>query len=84
MAVISTDDIGLAAEIRRADEIDKRLEVDIDECDERAEATDEDGEVDRGVEMSAVLDVVLEAIDAMACVRVGVRKKGSRVRKTRL
>jgi hypothetical protein len=55
MAAISTDDIGLAAEILRVDEMDMRL--DIDECDERADAT-EDGEMDRGVEMSEV-DVVL-------------------------
>jgi hypothetical protein len=84
MAVISTDDIGLAAEILRDDEMDRRFEVDIDDCDERAEATDEEGEVDRGVEMSELLDRVLEAIDAIACVRVGMGKKGSRVRKTRL
>jgi hypothetical protein len=84
MAAISTDDIGLAAEILRVDEMDMRLELDIDECDERADAT-EDGEIDRGVEMSEV-DVVLCAYDAIACVRVGreEREKGSRTRKTRV
>jgi hypothetical protein len=84
MAVMSTDDMGLAAEILRVDEMDMRLEVDIDECDERAEATEDDGEVDRGVETSEVLVMLLGAYDAIACVKVGRGKKGSRARKTRL
>jgi hypothetical protein len=84
MAVMSTDDMGLAAEILRVDEMDMRLEVDIDECDERAEATEDDGEVDRGVETSEVLVLLLGAYDAIACVKVGRGKKGSRARKTRL
>lgn len=49
---MSTEDIGLAAEIRRVDEIEMRLEVDIDDCDDRPDATEEEGEIDRGVEMS--------------------------------
>jgi len=73
--------MGFAAEIRRVDEIDMRLELDIDEWDERADATEDDGEVDRGVEMS---EVVL--LDAIACVRVerGKTWRGRRVRETRL
>jgi hypothetical protein len=75
-----------AAEIRRVDEMDMRLELDIDDCDERADATEEDGEIDRGVEMSEVVDVLmlLCAYDAMACVRSGREEKGRRARKTRL
>jgi hypothetical protein len=84
MAVISTEDIGLAAEILRVDETDMRLELDIDECEERADATEE-GEIDRGVEMSELAVLMLCGYDAMACVRrVGREKKGSRARKTRL
>lgn len=70
---MSTDDIGFAAEILRADEMDMRLELDIDECDDRADAADE-GEIDRGVETLSELDV-LWAYDAMACVRVGREEK---------
>jgi len=73
----------LAAEILRVDEMDMRLELDIDECDERADATEE-GEIDRGVEMSELLVLMLCGDDAMACARVGREKKGSRARKTRL
>jgi hypothetical protein len=65
-----------------------RLELDIDEWDERADATEEDGEMDRGVEMSGVVVLVLLlcAYDAIACVRAGREKtsRGNRVRKTRL
>lgn len=84
MAAISTEDMGLAAEILRVDEMDMRLELDIDECDERADATEEDGEIDRGVEMSVLDVLVLCAYDAIACVKVGRGKKGRRARKTRL
>ena len=53
MVAMSTDDIGFAAEILRDDEMDMRLLLlDIDECEERPETTDEEGEIDRGVEMS--------------------------------
>jgi len=56
IVAMSTVDIGLAAEILRDDEIDMRLLLlDIDDCEERP--TDEDGEMDRGVEMSE-LDVL--------------------------
>ncbi len=56
MVAMSTVDIGFAAEILRDDEIDMRLLLlDIDDCEERP--TDEDGEIDRGVEMSE-LDVL--------------------------
>lgn len=71
MAAMLTDDIGLAAEILRDDEMDMRLELDIDDCDERADAADA-GELDRGVEMSEPwLEELLYAYDAMACVRGG-------------
>jgi hypothetical protein len=84
MAVMSTEDIGLAAEILRVDEMDMRLELDIDECEERPDATEEEGEIDRGVEMSELDVLVLSGYDAMACVRVGRERKGNRARKTRL
>lgn len=89
MAAMSTDDIGLAAEILRDDEMERRWVLDIDEWDERADATDEEGEIDRGVEMLSeeVLDVLLLAYDAIACVKLGMggkKGKGSRTRKTRL
>jgi hypothetical protein len=77
MAAISTDDIGLAAEMRLEDEMDMRLELDIDECDDRAEATDDvEGELERGVEISEPV-AVLGAYDAMACAgwSVGERKE---------
>lgn len=82
MVAMSTDDMGLAAEILRDDEMDMRFELDIDECDDRADAADE-GEMDRGVEMSEL--EVLWAYDAMACARAeGERKaEGSRVRRAR-
>jgi hypothetical protein len=62
-------DIGLKADILREEETDMRL-LDIDDWEERPDATEEEGEVDRGVEISEVLvDVVLKAYDAaMACV----------------
>ncbi len=82
MAEISTDDIGLAAEMRRDDEMDMRLELDIDDCEERAEAAEEDGEMDRGVEMSELL-VVLCAYDAIACARSGRGEKDKKDRKGR-
>lgn len=51
MVAMSTVDIGLAAEILRDDEMDMRLLLlDIDDCEDRP--TDEEGEMDRGVEMS--------------------------------
>jgi hypothetical protein len=86
MAAMSTEDMGLAAEILRVDEMDMRLELDIDECDERPDATEEEGEMDRGVEMSELKVLVLCAYDAIACARVGrgKKKKGRRARRTRL
>jgi hypothetical protein len=76
--------MGLAAEIRRDDEMDMRLELDIDECDDRADATEE-GEMDRGVLISE-LDALVFTDDAMAGVSEGREKsrKGSRARETRL
>lgn len=66
MAAMSTDDIGLAADILREDEMDMRLEVDIDECEDRADATEDDeGDVDRGVEISD--EEALGAYEAIAC-----------------
>lgn len=76
MAVMSTDDIGFAADIRRDDEMDMRLELDIEECEDRADAIDEEeGDVDRGVEMSED-EAALGAYEAIACARDG--RKGGR------
>ena len=63
----STEDMGFKLEVRRADEMDMRL-LDIDECEERAEAIEDEGELERGVEMSE-LDVLYEkdAIGTIAC-----------------
>lgn len=67
---MSTEDIGLKSVILRL-EMDMRL-LDIDEREERAEATDDgEGEADRGVEMSDELDELkgYDAIDITgACV----------------
>lgn len=54
MAKMSTEDIGLKLEMRRLEEMDMRL-LDIDVCDERPDATEADGEVDRGVDTSELL-----------------------------
>ena len=52
-----------------------RLELEMDDCDERAEATDE-GERDRGVEMSVEGDEdVLDAYDAMAGPAIDKRER---------
>jgi hypothetical protein len=54
MVVMSTDDIGFAADILRDDEMDMRLLLLAnDDCEERP--TDEDGEIDRGVDISELL-----------------------------
>lgn len=55
MLVMSTEDIGLEADMRR-DEMDMRW-LDTDECEERPDTTEAGGEIDRGVEMSE-LDVL--------------------------
>jgi len=56
MVVMSTDDIGFAADILRDDAMDMRLLLLVkDDCEERP--TDEDGEIDRGVDISE-LDVL--------------------------
>jgi hypothetical protein len=47
----------LEPEILREEEIDMRL-LEIDDWDERPDATEEDGEIDRGVEISELLDVL--------------------------
>ena len=83
MAEISTDDIGLAAEMRRDDEMDMRLELDIDDCDERAEAAEDEGEMDRGVEMSELLVVLWAYGDAIACAKSGRGEKDKKDRKGR-
>jgi hypothetical protein len=68
MVAMSTDDMGFAADILRDHEIDMRLLLDIDDWEERADATDEEGEIDRGVEMSELDEVeLLYANDAIAC-----------------
>ena len=76
MAATSTDDIGFADEILRADEMDMRLELDMDECEDRADATEDEGEVDRGVEMSELM--MLAGYEAIACVNAGERKRRER------
>jgi hypothetical protein len=55
MLAMSTDDIGFEADMRR-DDMDMRL-LDIDDCEERPDMTEADGEMDRGVEISE-LDVL--------------------------
>lgn len=52
---MSTEDIGFAADMR-LDDMDMRL-LDTDECDDRPDITEVEGERDRGVEMSE-LDVL--------------------------
>lgn len=54
MVAMSTEDIGLEADMRR-DDMDMRL-LDTDDCEERPDIT-EAGEMDRGVEISE-LDVL--------------------------
>lgn len=57
IVVMSTEDIGLAAEMRRDDDMLMRLlMLEMDDWDERP--ADEEGEMERGVEMSE-LDVLL-------------------------
>lgn len=56
---MSTEDIGFELEMRRDDDMDMRLLLDIDDCDERAEPITDEGEVDRGVEKSEPEDDVL-------------------------
>lgn len=84
MVAISTDDIGFAAEILRVEEMDMRLLLlDIDDCEKRPETTDDDGEIDRGVEMSELDALVFVLYEAMAYVSGGGRKaevQGARVR----
>ena len=56
IVAMSTEDIGFAAEMRRDDEMLMRLlALDIEDWDERP--AEEEGEMDRGVEMSE-LDVL--------------------------
>jgi hypothetical protein len=64
MEAKSTDDIGVAAEIRRFEESDNLL-FEMDEWEDRAEATEEDGDEDRGVVCSELL-VELPMYEAMA------------------
>jgi hypothetical protein len=57
MVAMSTEDIGLAAEMRRDDDMLMRLlMLETDDWDERP--ADDEGEMERGVEMSE-LDVLL-------------------------
>lgn len=57
IVVMSTEDIGLAAEMQRDDDMLMRLlMLEMDDWDERP--ADEEGEMERGVEMSE-LDVLL-------------------------
>jgi hypothetical protein len=55
IVAISTEDMGLEAEMR-LDETDMRLLV-TDDCEDRPDITEAEGEMDRGVEMSE-LDVL--------------------------
>lgn len=78
MAATSTDDIGFADEILREDEMDMRLELDMDDCEDRADATEDEGEVDRGVEMSELM--MLAGYEAIACANAGKERDGRRGR----
>jgi hypothetical protein len=64
MATMSTEDIGLKAQIRWEDR-DRRL-LDILDWEDRPEATEDVGDMDRGVEISGLAEV-LWAFDAIAC-----------------
>ncbi len=69
MEAMSTVDMGLRLDTRRLDDRDMRL-LDIEDWEERAEAMDEEGDVERGVETSdelAVLNCWYDAIGTMAC-----------------
>lgn len=70
MAETSTEDIGFKAEARRVDERERRL-LDIDDWDDRADATDADGEEERGVE-ACELEVLVE-YDAMGTIAYDCR-----------
>ena len=63
---MSTEDMGFRPEMRRLDEMDMRL-LDIDEWEERAEAIEDDGELERGVEKSEP-DGVYEEYDAIGTI----------------
>lgn len=56
MVLMSMEDMGFWADILREDEMERRLKLDIDDWDERP--MEEEGEMDRGVEISE-LDVLL-------------------------
>ena len=71
MEAMSTEDMGFKPEMRRLDETDMRLPLDIDEWEERADATEEEGEEDRGVDMSEL--EWLGAYDAIGT--IGGRRK---------
>ena len=70
---MSTEAMGLDWEMRRLEEMHMRL-LDIDDWEERPETIEEDGEVDRGVEMSE-LDV-LKAYDAIGTIACAKRPRG--------
>lgn len=64
--------------MRRSDEMDRRLVLEMDEWDDRAEGADAvEGEMDRGVEMSELLEVLLCAYDDDAMARLKDAGSGS-------
>ena len=77
MAEISTVDMGFRPVARRTDEMEVRL-LDKDEADERADATEDEGELDRGVEISE--SGAAYEYDAMARVTSEGEKKRRRKR----
>ncbi len=51
MEAMSTEDMGFRPEMRRVEEMDMRF-VDIDDWEERADTTEEEGDMERGVKLS--------------------------------
>jgi hypothetical protein len=76
MVAMSTVDMGLAEDILRDDEMEMRL-LDIDVCEDRPETEDE-GEMDRGVEMSEFDVLYAYDEDAMACMTGQEGEKGKK------
>jgi len=81
MVARSTEAMGLNSERRRED-MDMRL-VDIDDWEDRPETTEEDGEVDRGVERSDWEPAELYAYDAIGTIGGLVKGGGDERRKER-
>ncbi len=54
MEAMSTEDMGFRPEMRRVEEMDMRF-VDIDDWEERADTTEEEGDMERGVKLSELV-----------------------------